>query len=229
MTYSYIQRRIKTAVRKQRRKESKILSQLTENLTSLATIQAFGREEYEIQRFDQQSRQNLAEGIRVVRLDAAMAQSVTIISAVEVSVVVFFGAWQALWANMTPGDVLLFSTYVRNLYKLIQKLARLLIKLAKTGVSAQRISNVLDVEPEIQDRPDAIEVRDFRGEIRFTHVSFGYEQEDGASQKILDDISFSADLGQRIALVGTSGGCGKIDCCQPPPRSLRPTAGRHPD
>ena len=99
---------------------------------------------------------------------------------------------------MTPGTVLVFSTYLHSLYRPIRQIAKLSTRLSKAAVSARRINDVLEMVPEIEDAADAIEARDLRGDIAFDTVSFHY----GDGRPVLREVTFRAAPGQRIALVG---------------------------
>jgi ATP-binding cassette, subfamily B, bacterial len=196
-----LQSRLKESVRRQRKKEGKIASQLSEVLTGMLLVQAFGREEYEAQRFRDENAENLEEGIRLARLDAAVSRSVSIISNMALAIVIILGGLKALQGQLTPGDLLIFISYVKSIYKPIGKVARLFSKLAKAVVSSQRIAEILNTEPDIQDAPNAIVANRLRGDIVFDHVTFAYDDE----RPILRDISFRLPPGQRFALVGASG------------------------
>ena len=200
-TYNRLQKRLKKEVRKQRERESGIAAQLTENLSIMPVIQSFGREKFEADRFDVENRQNLESGIKIARMSAALNRTVMVISEGGLATVIFFGAWMALAGHMTPGDVLIFITYVRTMYKPIRGMVKMTTKLNSAWVASQRIAAVLDIEPEVQDRPDALVAQRLRGEIEFDHVHFHYKPE----RKVLRDVSFAVRPGQRIALVGSSG------------------------
>ncbi|MEZ4713154.1 MAG: ABC transporter transmembrane domain-containing protein [Caldilineaceae bacterium] len=200
-TYNRLQKRLKKEVRKQRDRESGIAAQLTENLSIMPVIQSFGREKFEAARFDVENRQNLESGVKIARMSAALNRTVMVISEGGLATVIFFGAWMALTGQMTPGDVLIFITYVRTMYKPIRGMVKMTTKLNSAWVASQRIASVLDIEPEVQDRPDAIVAERLRGEIEFDHVHFHYKPE----RKVLRDVSFAVRPGQRVALVGSSG------------------------
>ncbi|MEQ1812906.1 MAG: ABC transporter ATP-binding protein [Candidatus Nitrotoga sp.] len=102
---------------------------------------------------------------------------------------------------MTPGDLLVFTAYISGMYTPVRQVAKLLLKFNKAAVSADRLNEIFNEEPELPDRSDAIEAQELRGEIRFDHVSFDY----GEGNKILKDISFNVAPGQRLVLVGGSG------------------------
>ncbi len=201
VTFHRLQKQLRQVAQTQRKKEGKIAGQIAEILMAIPTVQAFGREEYETRRFESENARNLDESIRLARLDAAVSRSVTIIRAVGISSVVILGAWQALYGHMSPGDVLIFVSYARSLYKPIGKMAKILTKFAKASISARRIEELLAIEPDIQDAPDAVEVTQLRGEIVFRNVSFRYDRHHPA----LRNISFTIRPGERVALVGASG------------------------
>src|SRR5439155_919630 len=112
-----------------------------------------------------------------------------------------FGALWVLRGKMLPGDPVPFTSYLVNMYKPVRGLAKLSTDFSKTMASADRISEVLDIEPEIQHRPDAIDVTNLRGKIVFQNASFDY----GDGKDVLQQISFSVSPGQRLALVGVAG------------------------
>jgi ATP-binding cassette subfamily B protein/subfamily B ATP-binding cassette protein MsbA len=114
---------------------------------------------------------------------------------------VLFGALQVLGGGMLPGELVLVVAYLGNVYKPLKGLARLSSDVSRAVASADRISEVLNIEPEIQDRPDAIDAGPLAGEIVFRDVSFDY----GDGKDVLRDVSFHVAPGQRLALVGASG------------------------
>ncbi len=197
----YRYRKVKASAKRQRKKEGRIASQITEALTAVALVQAFGRERYEEERFETESAQTLEESIHTARTEAAAARTVEIISATGIWIVILFGSLQVLWGQMTPGDVLIFASYASNMYKPIRNLAKLSTKFSKATVSVERIAEILEIEPEIQDDPHAVEASNLKGEIVFDNVSFDY----GEGKEVLKEVSFTISPGQRVALVGASG------------------------
>jgi ATP-binding cassette subfamily B protein len=197
----YRYRTIRDSAKRQKKAEGKIASRVGEVLNSILVVQAFARENYEGARFDAQSAQTLNESIRTARMEAAAARAVDIVSAIGMWAVILFGSLQALKGELTPGNVYVFASYMNSLYGPIRNLAKISAKFSKSVVSAQRIAEVLDIEPEIKDRPDAIDATGLKGEIVFDRVSFAYE--DG--RQVLTDVSFEIASGQRVALLGPSG------------------------
>ncbi len=193
--------RIKITIKKQRRREGKIAARLGEVFNSAPLVRAFGRERYEIEQFEVESTKHLQEGVRALRLEAAAIRATEIISAFGLGATIFYGALQTLEGRMTPGDLLVFSAYVSRMYNPVRQVAKLLLKFNKAVVSADRLREILNEEPQLPDRPDAIEAQALRGDIRFDRVSFDY----GEGGKTLNEISFSVAPGERLVLVGGSG------------------------
>lgn len=197
----FILRRVKKSARRQRSNEGRLASRVGEILGAMLLVQAFGRERFERERFDEESAQSMEESIRTARMEAAATRTVEIVIAVGTAIVVVFGSLQVLRGRMTPGDLLVFVAYVTGMYRPVKNMARLSARMSKASVSADRINDILEIEPAIRDTPDAIEARGLRGEIRFENVSFGYEDD----EPILRNVSFAIPAGTRVALVGASG------------------------
>lgn len=212
---------IRNSAREQRKQEGRMASRLNEVLSSIALIRAFGRDGYEESRFQSEIEDNLRSGIRTARATAAVSRSMALISALGIAVTVLFGAAQVLDGQLTPGALLVFLAYVSSLYKPLRDLGRLSAKLSRASASMARIEEVLAIEPEADDAPDAIEAAPLSGEIVFEHVSFGYTP----GRPVLDDVSFRIRPGERVALVGASG-AGKSTLLSLLLRLYEPYAGR---
>jgi ATP-binding cassette, subfamily B, bacterial len=196
-----LNRNILATTRDQRERDSHMTSRLNEWLSSISVVQTFGRERVEQDRFNQESTKHLHTGLRTARTTAAVARVVSIIGAISTAVTVFLGAWQVLKARMTPGDLLIFVSYMKNIYGPIKDMSKLSAQFSQAMVSAQRIADLLGNEPEIQDRPDAVKATQLIGDIRLEHVSFSYLE----GCPVLHDLCFQIAPGQRVALVGPSG------------------------
>lgn len=196
-----LNRKILATTRDQRERDSHMTSRLNELLSSISVVQTFGRERAEQDRFEQESTKHLHTGLRTARTTAAVARVVSIIGAVSTAATVFLGAWQVLKARITPGDLLIFVSYMKNLYSPIKDLSKLSAQFSQAMVSARRIADLLGNEPDIQDRPNAVKADHLQGAIRLEHVSFSYLE----GCPVLHDLSLQIAPGQRIALVGPSG------------------------
>jgi ATP-binding cassette, subfamily B, bacterial len=196
-----VYRRLKVTARKQREREGAIAARLNEVLTSVPLVKAYGRESYEQQRFDAESAITLEQGIEAERLAAVAMRSLELIKAVGLWATVLFGALLALGGEITPGDVLIFTAYLNDMYKPLRNLAKLSTRYSRAMVGMRRIQEIFETEPEARDDASAVQAPRLKGEIVFDRVSFDY----GNGRKVLDDVSFAIAPGQRVALVGPSG------------------------
>ncbi len=201
LTLHSLYKKIRITVRSQRKQEGRLASRVSETLRSVSMIQAYGREQYESERFDQTNHLTMQQSIRSARLEAGASRIAEIIAAIGTTLVVLFGSLQVIKGNLTLGDILIFSAYITSIYKPIRNIAKLSTKFSKASVSIERISEIFAIEPDIKDSPDAIAAPPLKGDIIFNQVSFGYAQE----QLILRNISCNIKAGQKVALVGTSG------------------------
>ncbi|MGH9371398.1 MAG: ABC transporter ATP-binding protein, partial [Vicinamibacterales bacterium] len=162
-----------------------------------------------------------AEGVRVKRLSAGLERAVDLLIAFATALVLWSGARLVLERVLTPGDLLVFLTYLKNAFKPIQDLAKYSGRLAKGSAAAERVLDLLDRTPDVRNLPDAAPAPAFRGAVHFDHVSFGYEPDGEA----LHDIQLSFQPGQRIVLTGPSGS-GKSTLLSVLLRLYDPSAGR---
>jgi ATP-binding cassette, subfamily B, bacterial len=198
----HLYRKSKVSAKQQKQQDGKVAARMIEVLSAIPLVQAFGREGHEEERFDAVTSVSLRESIRVARLSAAASRSSEIITAVGTAAAVLYGALQVQNGDMMPGVLVLVVAYLNNFYKPLRSLAKFSTDFSKAMASADRLSEVLDIEPRIRDRADAVEAPPFRGEIAFRDVSFAYgEREDD----VLRELSFTVAPGQRVALVGVSG------------------------
>ncbi|HMY73324.1 MAG TPA: ABC transporter ATP-binding protein, partial [Blastocatellia bacterium] len=196
-----VYRRIKASARRQREREGNVASRIHEVLSALPLVRAFARERHEQERFEKESSHTLEEGVRTARMEAAASRAVEIISAAGLCAVVLFGALQVIEGRILPGEVLIFTAYLNNMYKPLRTLARISSQFSKAMASADRIAEIFKIEPEPVEDHSGVRVQSLRGEIVFKNVSFDY----GDGKGVLRDVSFHIKPGQRVAFVGASG------------------------
>ena len=187
--------------RTQRTKESEIASLVQENMSSMAVIQAFAEEKQESDRFARVSQENLTAELKKLKISRGFSRAVDILVAVGTAVVVWYAAQRVLDGYVTPGDIIVFVAYLKNLYKPVTGVSALFIEFYEALVRAERIAEILKTDVTIADAPDAIEAPDLQGRIQFENVTFGYEE----NEPVLRNLSFSVEPGQMVALVGSSG------------------------
>lgn len=219
-----LNKRVKSATRDQRRFEGRMTSRLNEVLSSMALVQAFGRQSHEEERFKADIEAHFESGIRNVRSAGAITKAIAVVCAVGTAATVLLGAQQVLQGRLTPGELLIFLAYVGSLFKPVRDLGKLSAKFSRAAVSAQRVNEILATQPDIEDAPDAIDIGRPAGEIVFENVSFGYGLGD-QHKKVLDDVSLRIAAGEHVALVGPSGS-GKSTLLALLLRLYEPTQGR---
>jgi len=197
----HVYRKTKISVKTQKKQEGQVAARMGEVLSAVPLVQAFARETHEMRKFDKVTAETVIESIRVARMGAAAGRSSELITAVGTAAAVLFGALEVLRGTLLPGALVLVVSYLNSLYKPLKNLASLSTDFSKAMASAERVSEVLDIEPEIADRPGAVEATDLKGTIVFDRVSFDY----GDGRNVLREVSFTVPAGQRLALVGASG------------------------
>ncbi|HZO86477.1 MAG TPA: ABC transporter ATP-binding protein, partial [Verrucomicrobiae bacterium] len=194
-------RSIRTAVRQKRSREGAVASVVHEDLSGLAVIQAFAREEEERRRFRVQAQESLEANVESSRLGGAFNRAVEVLSTIGTALVVGFGAVQVLDGRLSPGDLVVFAAYVNDLYKPIQNLSELSVKFMDSLVSGERVLEVLETAPRVRDFRGAVFAPRFRGEIVFDRVTFGYQY----GSPVVQDLSFRIAPGENVGLIGESG------------------------
>jgi len=213
--------RIRSAVRKQRQRESEVAATTVESIRSATLVKLHGAHEHERSRFQATHRRSFRSGLKATRLQAAFERRVELLIAVGTCLVLGVGARQVMNGHATAGDLVLALSWVGMMYKPIRTFSRVTGRLAKGVVAAERVVSVLDRAAEDLRAPGALVPERLHGCLSFEDVSFAYE----ADRPVLRNVTFGIEAGQRVALVGRSGG-GKTTLVRLLPRLLEPTGGR---
>jgi subfamily B ATP-binding cassette protein MsbA len=216
-------RRIKKASKAVRKKEGELLSIVEEVLTSIRVVQAFAREDYEQKRFESESLANVEAGLQARKIKATLAPVVEVIVAIGTCLVLGYGARKALAGDLSPGLLIVFLLYLGKMYKPMRDLSKMTDTVSKAVVGYERIQEVLEIESDIRDMPEARRAPRFKGQIAFDHVSFSYSDDD-AVKDVIKDVSFKIEPGQVAAIVGPSG-TGKTTLVSLIPRFYDPDSG----
>jgi len=192
---------IKISTNSARHKEGKVASIAYESLNSISLIHALSLQKLQYEKFSQYNRSNLRAGLRTTRLVASFQRIVEVLLAVGSCVVMWFGVKRVLDGILSPGDLLVFISYMRDMYRPLRQLSKLTSRVGKSTACGERILEILDIEPAIKDAPTAVTASLSDGRIHFDRVSFSYNG-DGSTLK---NINFVIESGQTVALVGPSG------------------------
>jgi predicted glycosyltransferase/ABC-type cobalamin/Fe3+-siderophores transport system ATPase subunit len=150
-----------------------------------------------------------------------MYRSVELTLAAGLGVMLSLGTIRALQGALTPGELIVFISYLRAAYRPLQRASKTVQRAAKALAAAERVVEVLEVEPALQDAPDARPAPPLRGEIAFEHVDFAYDP----GKRVLHDITFAIEPGRHVAVVGASGS-GKSTLLSLVPRLFDAQSGR---
>lgn len=196
-----ITKQIRKVAQRQRRRESAMAATAAESMGAIKVVQALSLEHLLAQMFIHDNRKSLEESARTQQFSAGLKRMAEILVAIATALVLWRGVYLVQQGTATPGDLLVFITYLKTAFKPTRELAKQMAKISKGIVSAERIIDLLNVEPEVQDAKGAIAALPFQGAISFRNVSFAYHDD----QTTLQNLSFDVQPHQRIALVGPSG------------------------
>jgi ATP-binding cassette subfamily B protein len=213
--------RLQAVSRKQRRKEGKVASAMSEAINSISVVQSFSREGFEDEKLARENRSSLRAGLTATRIEEGMARAVEGVVALGTCSVLALGAGLTLRGTITPGDLLVFLAYVRGLYKPLKDLSRLTARLSKASICAERILDLKELVPEIADAPDAVQAPRLAGSVRLQDVSLSY---DGGAVPALAGVTLEVRPGETVLLVGPSG-AGKTSIASLLLRLYDPTTG----
>jgi len=212
------------AYRLTREKIATITGYLQESLSGIRVVRAFGAERRHIARFRELNDENRAANMTTVNLNAAYFPGVEFVSALVTVEILIVGGFEVITGHASTGVVFGFIAALNNFFDPIQQLSQLYTTYQSGMAALDKIFELMDEQPEIVDRPDAVSLERIRGELRFEDVSFRY----GASEDsawALEDIDLVIPAGQTVALVGETG-AGKSTFAKLVSRFYDPTEGR---
>jgi ABC-type multidrug transport system fused ATPase/permease subunit len=211
------------AYRLTREKIAQVTAYLQETLSGVRVVRAFGQEPRHRHRFAELNDEHRDANMKTVHLNAAYFPSVELLSAVATAVILIYGGNQVLDDAVTIGVLASFVFYLQSFFDPIQSLSQLYTTYQAGMAALDKIFELLDEEPDLRDRPGAIELPRVRGEIEFDGVTFFYGEEDEAAA--LDHVSLVVPPGQTVALVGATG-AGKSTLAKLVARFYDPQRGR---
>jgi subfamily B ATP-binding cassette protein MsbA len=189
-------------------------------LGAIRLVKAFVREEYEVERYNSAVEQLFGTARRKVVLTQLFWSGVGILFLSTLVIIFWYGGREVLAGRLTAGDLVAFIIYALNISRSVSQTSRLYAALNTAAGASERIFDLLEEVPEMQDIPDARELEHVEGGIRAENVWFSYE----TGYPVLKEISFEADPGKTIALVGPSG-AGKTTLLNLIPRFYDPQHG----
>lgn len=195
-------RQIQGVARLQRRREGEMAATAAEAIGAIKVVQVLSLQTMLENTFSRQNKKSLQDGAKAQQLAAGLERTVEMLVAIATAMVLWRGVQLVAQQTVTPGDLLVFVNYLKLAFKPMRQLAKYTSQISKATASGERIIDLLDTVPEVQDARGAIEAPLFQGAIQFDNVSFAYEP----GQWALRHLTLTIQPGQQVALVGPSGG-----------------------
>lgn len=196
-------------------------SVMQESMTGIGVVKAFAREAHELQKFDVENTEWFDRRYAAIRLWGNFWPTFTLVLSIAVVLLLWFGGRQAIAGAITVGSLFAMISYVLMLSAPVSRLGFLVNLAATASASASRVFEIIDTSSEVPERPDAIDLKDVRGEVRFENVTFSYP----SSGDVISDVDFTAKPGEIVALIGPTGS-GKSTVTNLIPRFYDVTSGR---
>jgi ATP-binding cassette subfamily B protein len=194
---------------------------LQENLAGIKVVKAFTREPYEQGRFDSAATALMAQQLRVSRVFSFLFPVIFMVAQIGQAAILYFGGSQILDGRLNLGEYQKFSLYLVYVFFPLGQLGFIISLMAQASASAGRIFEILDAQSEITDKPGAIPLPSISGRVELRDVTFRYV---GSGDPVLRNVSFAAEPGQTVALLGATGS-GKSTIINLIPRFYDASAG----
>jgi ATP-binding cassette subfamily B protein len=197
----YFRAGMKKTMKKARKRAGDVASIIAENVSMMAVVQAYSREDTERARLYKHNLDNMEAQLRALRMHRTYSRLSDLLIVLSTAGVLYWGGQYALGGALLPGTLVVFVAYMRDVTGSFEKFTGLFIGLAKSQVSAERLLELVEAEMVVKDDPNAVPAPPFRGRIEFKDVSFAYK----AGHEVLKNLNFVVEPGETVALVGHSG------------------------
>jgi ABC-type multidrug transport system fused ATPase/permease subunit len=231
---NYFTNRIKAASKKLRSSEGELASAAQEMLASIRVVQVYGQGSYEQSMFSGQSKKAMNAALEAATYQARFSWVISVFGAISTSAVIWVGTWLVFRQplQLQVGDLSRFIIWIDDMFKPSKRLIAEWNAFGKLYASLERINDLIELKPEVHDKPGAIPAPPFRGQIEFRNVLFSYPSLEPSKKKgeekarpTLNGLSFTIKPGQVIAVVGHTG-AGKSTIAQLLPRLYDPNEGQ---
>jgi len=218
----YFNKKMHGAFKRNRERIGDINAQVEDNLSGIRVVKSFANEETEKEKFAYENNRFLESRKNVYRNESYLFQGVSTITQLITVAVIVFGGASILHASLDLADLITFLLYIGNLIEPIQQLTHMTEQFQEGITGFERFMEILEIEPDIQDSPNAITIQHVHGNVEFKNVGFRYNEN---HSYVLKNISLDVKAGDFIALVGSSG-VGKTTLCSLIPRFYEVNEGQ---
>ena len=218
----YFNKKMRAAFKESRHQVGEINAQVEDSLLGIRVVKSFANEPMEIDKFDRGNEEFVRIGRRKYRYMAGYNTTTRSFDGVMYIVVVIVGALFIIDGKITAADYMAYLLYISTLLTSIRRVVDYAEQFQRGMTGIERFCEIMDVQPDVNDAPGAKELTGVKGDVTFDHVSFHYNDND---RTVLADINETVKAGDKIALVGPSGG-GKTTFCNLIPRFYDVSGGR---
>ena len=217
-----LQKRMKNGFRESRKQVGELNSQVEDSLLGIQVVKSFAKEKYEQVKFDKGNQKFLKIKAKVYNYMGSFQSSTRLFDGLMYIIVVVAGAFFLKSNHINAGDYVAYLLFVATLMNSVRRIVEFSEQFQRGMTGIERFCEILDIEPEITDSPNATQLTDVKGEITFDNVSFHYNDD---IHNVISNLSLTVKPGENIALVGPSGG-GKTTLCSLLPRFYDITSGK---
>ena len=218
----HFNKKMRAAFKESRHQVGEINAQVEDSLLGIRVVKSFANEPMEIDKFDRGNEEFVRIGRRKYRYMAGYNTTTRSFDGVMYIVVVIVGALFIIDGKITAADYMAYLLYISTLLTSIRRVVDYAEQFQRGMTGIERFCEIMDVQPDVNDAPGAKELTGVKGDVTFDHVSFHYNDND---RTVLADINETVKAGDKIALVGPSGG-GKTTFCNLIPRFYDVSGGR---
>ena len=212
-------KKITSASRQTRKGEGQLANTAQESLASINVVQAYGLEDMVAQNFTSANRTSLKEGVRSRRYAARLERTTDVIVGLATAVVLVGGGLRVMQGAMSPGDLVLFTTYLRTTMKPLRDMAKYTGRIARASASGDRVADLMEIAPDVVAPETPLRPTAVWGAVQFDRVVTQY---DGV--EVLRGLSLDIRPGERVAIIGPSG-AGKSTLVSLLVRAIDPVSG----
>lgn len=201
LTTGHFARLARRAFRKTRSTLGAVSADLQEELGGVKVAQAFNRTNRNVRQFSSRNAANRDANVQANTVTSAFAPAMDVLSTVDTAIVVGYGGYLAVSGAVTVGVVVAFLQYVQNFFRPIQTVAQVWTMAQSAFAAAERVFELLDIDPQIKDAETAEKLAPIEGKVRMENVGFAYKE----GEPVLEDINFEISPGKTVAVVGPTG------------------------
>jgi len=201
VNFSLYGKKIRPVISRSREHFGELTSILWENISGIRVVRAFAMEDYEKEKFQRPNRAYYDAMVKAAVLRAIFLPITGLIGGFVTVIIFWLGGIRVIEGRLSIDMLYVFGSYAFMLMRPMSMLGMIWTGYQRMAAAGERVFQIIDAEPEIKDKPDAIELKDVKGHIKFENVYFGYEKD----KPILKNVSFEIKPGETVALLGPTG------------------------